>query len=431
MLGKKDYRTKIENVSRRRWMKAAGTTFILSVTPKALALAPAKVISVRIWPAEEYTRLTLESSATIKFTQFLLGNPDRLVVDLEGVELNTELNSIVSKLQHNDPYIKVLRVGQFKPDVVRLVIDLKSAVKPQLFTLNPVAEYKNRLVIDLYPEHAKDPLMALLAHPQPSNKVESVTKGTTKDDFPEETISKNAMQVKRVITVVLDPGHGGEDPGAVGRAGNHEKTVVLAIAKKLRALLEKEPNIKVVMTREADFFVPLGQRVHKARAVNGDIFMSIHADAFIKPEANGSSVFALSDRGATSAAAKWLAQKENNADLIGGVKVNTADRYLAHTILDLTQTATINDSLKFGKLVLNEIKNINRLHKPAVEQASFAVLKSPDIPSILVETAFISNPEEERQLIDPDYQQRMAKMLFNGIKRYLEKNPPLARTKLA
>ena len=431
MCGKKDSRTKIDNVARRRWMKAAGTTVLLSVTPKALALAPTKVISVRIWPAEDYTRLTLESSAAIKFTQFLLKNPDRLVVDLEGVELNKELNNIASKLQHNDPYIEVLRVGQFKPDVVRLVIDLKSAVKPQLFTLNPVAEYKNRLVIDLYPEHPHDPLMALIDQTQSSAQVESVARITTQENSPEEIINKNHMQVKRIITIVLDPGHGGEDPGAVGRAGNHEKTVVLAIAKKLRALLEKEPNMRVVMTREADFFVSLGQRIHKARAVKGDIFMSIHADAFIKPEANGSSVFALSDRGATSAAAKWLAQKENNADLIGGVKVNTADRYLAHTILDLTQTATINDSLKFGKLVLNEIKNINRLHKPAVEQASFAVLKSPDIPSILVETAFISNPDEERQLTDPAYQQKMAKMLFNGIKRYLEKNPPLARTKLA
>jgi N-acetylmuramoyl-L-alanine amidase len=430
MFGKKDCSTKIENISRRRWMKAAGTTFILSVVPKALALTPAKVISVRIWPAKEYTRLTLESSAAIKFTQFLLRNPDRLVVDLEGVELTTELNNIGNKLQHTDPYIKVLRVGQFTPETVRLVIELKSTVTPQLFTLNPIAEYKNRLVIDLYPEQGQDPLMALLDQPQLPGKVGGA-KETTKEDYPEESVHKNHMQVKRMITIVLDPGHGGEDPGAVGHAGHHEKTVVLAIAKKLRALLEKEPNMRVVMTRDADFFVSLGQRVNKARAVKGDIFMSIHADAFIRPEANGSSVFALSDRGATSAAAKWLAQKENNADLIGGVKVNTADRYLAHTILDLTQTATIHDSLKFGKLVLNEIKNINRLHKPAVEQASFAVLKSPDIPSILVETAFISNPEEERQLTDPEYQHKMAKMLFNGIKRYLEKNPPLARTKLA
>lgn len=415
-------------LNRRRWMKAAGTALLLSVNSKVIAQSMAKVISVRIWPAEDYTRLTIESSAPIKFTQLLLRNPDRLVVDLEGVDLNPELNKIASKLQHNDPYIKLLRVGQFKPGILRLVIDLKAEIKPQIFTLNPVAEYKNRLVIDLYPVHPTDPLMALIEESTNVKKPPAIS--TTKEDYPEETVSRGRLQAKRMVTVVLDPGHGGEDPGAVGRNGHYEKTVVLAIAKKLRTLLEKEPHIRVVMTRDADFFVPLGLRVRKARAAKGDIFISIHADAFIRPEANGSSVFALSDNGATSAAAKWLAQKENNADLIGGIKVNTTDRYLAHTLLDLTQTATINDSLKFGKLVLAEIKNINRLHKERVEQASFAVLKSPDIPSILVETAFISNPEEERKLVNPAYQHEMAEMLFNGIKRYLEKNPPLARTKL-
>lgn len=428
MFEKKDQDSQINNVSRRRWVKAAGTSLLISVVPKALALTMAKVVAVRIWPAEDYTRLTLESTAPIKFNQFTLSNPERLVVDLEGVDLGQELSSIAGKLQHDDPYIQVLRVGQFKPEVVRLVIDLKTSVKPQIFTLNPVGEYKNRLVIDLYPTAPKDPLMALVndlsADKGPAKQV------TTKADYPKETVNRNNQQAKRIITIVLDPGHGGEDPGAVGRGGNHEKTVVLAIAKKLRALLEKESNMKVVMTRDADFFVPLGMRVSKARAAGGDLFISIHADAFIKPEANGSSVFALSDGGATSAAAKWLAQKENNADLIGGVKVNTTDRYLAHTILDLTQTATINDSLKFGRLVLNEIKSINRLHKNQVEQAGFAVLKAPDIPSILVETAFISNPDEERRLVDSAYQQKMAQMVFNGIQRYLEKNPPLVRTKL-
>lgn len=416
-------------LNRRRWMKAAGTALLLSVSSRAAALASTKIISVRIWPAEDYTRLTLESNTTIKFTQLLLRNPDRLVVDLEGVDLNPELSQIATKLQHDDPYIKALRVGQFKPGIVRLVIDLKTDIKPQLFTLRPIAEYKDRLVIDLYPVYPTDPLMALLEESTAPKEHPPVLM-TKKEDYPEETISREGFQAKRTVTVVLDPGHGGEDPGAVGRGGHYEKNVVLAIAKKLRALLEEEPNMRVVMTRDADFFVPLGLRVRKARAARGDVFISIHADAFIRPEANGSSVFALSDNGATSAAAKWLAQKENNADLIGGIKVNTTDRYLAHTLLDLTQTATINDSLKFGKLVLSEIKNINRLHKDRVEQANFAVLKSPDIPSILVETAFISNLEEEQKLTDPDYQQEMAKMLCNGIKRYLEKHPPLNRMKL-
>ena len=427
MSQKETQQSELVCLNRRRWMKAAGTALLLSVSSRVAALESTKIISVRIWPAEDYTRLTLESNATIKFTQLLLRHPDRLVVDLDGVNLNPELSQIATKLQHDDPYIKALRVGQFKPGVVRLVIDLKTGIKPQIFTLRPIAEYKDRLVIDLYPVHPTDPLMALLE--ESTGHKESSTLMTKKEDYPEETVSREGLQAKRFVTVVLDPGHGGEDPGAVGRGGYYEKNVVLAIAKRLRTLLEQEPNIRVVMTRDADFFVPLGLRVRKARAARADIFISIHADAFIRPEANGSSVFALSDNGATSAAAKWLAQKENNADLIGGIKVNTTDRYLAHTLLDLTQTVTINDSLKFGKLVLTEIKNINRLHKDRVEQANFAVLKSPDIPSILVETAFISNPEEERKLIDPEYQQEMAKMLCNGIKRYLEKHPPLSRVK--
>lgn len=429
MFEKEDSGSRLGSFPRRQWMKAAGTALLLSVVPIALARTLASVIAVRIWPAEDYTRITLESSAGIQFSQFMLNDPHRLVVDLEGVTLNKTLNQIGSQLQHDDPYIKTLRIGQFKPDVVRLVIDLKTSMKPQIFTLNPIAEYKNRLVIDLFPAHPTDPLMALIEGTTPEQSVKSTQKALQETPL-NAAIEKGPLPTKRVVTVVLDPGHGGEDPGAVGRSGHYEKTVVLAIAKKLRVLLEEEPNIRVVMTRDADFFVPLALRVRKARAAKADMFISIHADAFIRPEACGSSVFALSDHGATSAAAKWLAQKENNADLIGGVKVNTTDRYLAHTLLDLTQTATINSSLKFGKFILGEIKNINRLHKAQVEQANFAVLKSPDIPSILVETAFISNPAEERQLVDPIYQQHMAKMLCSGIKQYLEKHPPISRTKL-
>lgn len=429
MFEKEDSGSTLGSFPRRQWMKAAGTALLLSVVPIAIARTLASVIAVRIWPAEDYTRITLESSAGIQFSQFMLNDPYRLVVDLEGVTLNKTLNQIGSQLQHDDPYIKTLRIGQFKPDVVRLVIDLKTSMKPQIFTLNPIAEYKNRLVIDLFPEHPTDPLMALIEGTTSEQNVKSTQKALQETPL-NAAIEKGPLPTKRMVTVVLDPGHGGEDPGAVGRSGHYEKTVVLAIAKKLRTLLEEEPNIRVVMTRDADFFVPLGLRVRKARVAKADMFISIHADAFIRPEACGSSVFALSDHGATSAAAKWLAQKENNADLIGGVKVNTTDRYLAHTLLDLTQTATINSSLKFGKFILGEIKNINRLHKAQVEQANFAVLKSPDIPSILVETAFISNPAEERQLIDPIYQQHMAKMLCSGIKQYLEKHPPISRIKL-
>ena len=233
-----------------------------------------------------------------------------------------------------------------------------------------------------------------------------------------------------MITIVIDPGHGGEDPGALGRSGTQEKDVTLAIARKLKERINREPNMRAVLTRDGDYFIPLQTRVEKARRVNADLFVSVHADAFIKPHARGSSVFALSERGATSVAARWLAKRENEADLIGGVNLDVKDRYLKQTLLDLSQTATINDSLKLGKAVLSELGEINTLHKAQVEQAGFAVLKAPDIPSILVETAFISNPEEESRLKSESYQAKMADALLQGIKRYFAKNPPLSRDRI-
>ncbi|UXY16244.1 N-acetylmuramoyl-L-alanine amidase [Chitiniphilus purpureus] len=416
------------NPDRRRLLRAsAGALLVLAVRPVgAAADASPNVIAVRMWPAEAYTRVTLESDAPLTFKQFLLRNPDRLVVDLEGVELNSELQSLAGKLTAADPNIEKLRAGRFKPGVVRLVIDLKTEVKPQVFTLAPVSDYQHRLVIDLYPAAPADPLLAFLDEqrsPAPTPEPTPVQRPAT--------VARDSLKVDRLVTVVLDPGHGGEDPGAVGPAGNHEKTVVLQIARRLKALLEQESNMRVVMTRDGDYFVPLGTRVRKARAAKADLFVSIHADAFVRPDANGSSVFALSERGATSTAAKWLAQKENEADLIGGVKIDTRDLHLARTLMDLTQTATINDSLKLGKVMLGELGNINRLHKAQVEQAGFAVLKAPDIPSVLVETAFISNPAEERKLVSDDYQQRMANALYQGIKRYFAANPVPPGTKVA
>jgi N-acetylmuramoyl-L-alanine amidase len=234
-----------------------------------------------------------------------------------------------------------------------------------------------------------------------------------------------------MVTVVIDPGHGGEDPGARGRAGTLEKHVTLAIARRLKSRIDLEPGMRAILTRDGDYFIPLSQRVIKARRVQADLFVSVHADAFVQPHARGSSVFALSDSGATSAAARWLAKRENESDLIGGVNLDVKDPVLARTLLDLSQTATINDSLKLGKAVLGELGDVNSLHKSAVEQAGFAVLKAPDIPSILVETAFISNPQEERRLRDAAYQERMASAMLQGIRRYLAQNPPLARTRLA
>ncbi|SMC24400.1 N-acetylmuramoyl-L-alanine amidase [Andreprevotia lacus DSM 23236] len=442
------------DAQRRALLGGAAAALMLSVLPRrALAAAgsgDAKVVAVRVWPATAYTRVTIESTTPLTFKQFSLKDPERLVVDLEGIDLNGELQSLASKVGPDDPYIKLLRAARNKPGVVRLVMDLKAEMKPQVFTLDPVGDYKHRLVIDLYPAVQSDPLLALLNDDDDGNHIikrapeadpvkppEAASNGKTSTDSKPADKQADAPdggkngKGSRQITVVLDPGHGGEDPGAVGPAGNYEKNVVLSVAKKLKALIESEPNMRVVMTRDADFFVPLGVRVKKARAVEADLFISIHADAFIRPDASGSSVFTLSEGGATSTAAKWLAKTQNDADLIGGVKIDTKDVHLARVLMDLTQTATLNDSMKIGKAMLGELGSINRLHKGSVEQASFAVLKAPDIPSILVETAFISNPDEEQRLIDEGYQQKLASALHQGVKRYFAKNPPLARTRLA
>jgi N-acetylmuramoyl-L-alanine amidase len=236
--------------------------------------------------------------------------------------------------------------------------------------------------------------------------------------------------VKRLITIALDPGHGGEDPGAIGKRGTREKDVVLRIARQLKQKIDQQPGLRAYLTRDGDYFVPLGRRVAKARRVNADLFVSIHADAWISPTAKGSSIYVLSERGASSTAARWMAQKENSADQIGGVRIGHADEDVAQALLDMSTTAQIRDSLRLAKLVLNQVSNVNRLHKEQVEQAGFAVLKAPEIPSILVETAFISNPDEERRLRDSDYQDRLAEALLKGIQHYIAQNPPLAKSRM-
>lgn len=425
------------SVSRRDALKlaAASLTLLVTRTGFAAAASSGSVMGVRVWPAKDYTRVTLEYSDELKYTQMLVANPPRLVVDIEGVEFNSVLQSLPGKISESDPYIKLIRAGRNRPGVVRLVIELKAEIKPQVFTLKPVGEYGHRLVLDLYPTEPVDPLMSMLEESE--NRTEAAIeqaagKQQPRNDKPARGKGEDdRLDIARLVTIVLDPGHGGEDPGAVGRRGTYEKTVTLSIAKRLKAKIDAEPNMRSVLTRDSDFFVPLGQRVQKARRVNADLFISVHADAFIKPTARGSSVFALSENGASSTAARWLAQKENAADLIGGVNIGVKDPYLARTLLDLSQTATINDSLKVGKSVLGELGGINTLHKAEVEQAGFAVLKAPDIPSILIETAFISNPEEEARLADEDYQDKMAEAILRGIKRYFAKNPPLAKSKIA
>lgn len=497
--------------------------FVLLLQMAAWVHAAPIVTAARVWPAEDYTRITLESSEPIAHTTQRLANPERLVFDLQLTELNPALKSVNDKLLASDPYIKAIRLGKFKPGTVRMVIDLKTNIRHEVLVLKPVGDYKHRLVLDIYP--AKDALMAMLDEKsEPSKTVEPAnqplaSKDPAKQDTTQQGVANNpqdsqvtwtsqtqtpvpppvsehtqtnAAQISgptvkieklpedlrddqepsatepnvlnngaesspvtpiqessenslplpnkevepqdkpydgRAITIAIDAGHGGEDPGARGASGTHEKHITLAVAKKLKAKIDAEPNMRAVLVRDGDYFIPLGGRVLKARKLKADLFISIHADAFTKPEARGSSVFALSEKGATSASARYLAKKENESDLIGGVSLNVKDPQLAKTLLDLSQTATINDSLKLGKSVLMEIGEINTLHKKHVEQAGFAVLKSPDIPSILVETAFISNPEEERRLNEEAYQHKMAESILDGVKKYVKSNPSFAKKK--
>jgi len=421
----------------------------------------AAIVGVRVWPADDYTRVTLESDQALSARHQLLQNPPRLLIDIDGLTLDPALRELVGKVQSDDPYIAGVRVGQNAPRVVRLVLDLKQPVAPQQFALEPVAAYKHRLVFDLYPTREHDPLLALVREKEaadqqaaqsvrdalgeliqrvdrpmlpappaaaPAASVPMQTKAPPPP--PEPASAEEQRRIDRLIIVALDPGHGGEDPGAIGPGGTREKDVVLQIALQLRDRLNALPNLRVMMTRDGDYFVPLHERVRKARRVQADLFVSIHADAFMRPEARGASVFALSQGGASSATARWMAQRENAADLVGGINVATVrDKQVMQAMLDMSTAAQIKDSLKLGNEVLAPLGRVGRLHKRQVEQAGFAVLKAPDVPSILVETAFISNPEEEARLRDPAYQAQLVEALTTGIRRYFARNPPLARNR--
>ena len=427
------------------------------------------MLAVRIWPAPDYSRVTLESDTPLKTTQTFIASPPRLAVDIEGLQLNAALRELVGKVQTSDPNIAGIRVGQFNANVVRLVIDLKRPIAPQVFTLPPVAAYAHRLVLDLYPSEPIDLLEQLIQErvtakasplpsglPSPSAAVndplgELIARQTSplpstrrQDLLPPPAVSmdrpdhpprldKVPDMTERLIVIALDPGHGGEDPGAIGPGGTREKDVVLKIAKMLRDRINTSSAngnpMRAFLTRDADFFVPLHVRVQKARRVQADLFVSIHADAFFTPQASGASVFALSQGAASSSAARWMAQKENTADLIGGINLGSQDAQVQRTMLDMSTAAQIKDSLKLGDSLLREIGGVGRLHKPRVEQAGFAVLKAPDIPSVLVETAFISNPQEEEKLRSEDYQKQLTEALLRGIQQYFSRNPPLARNR--
>ena len=439
--------------TRRQALRSMGALALLLGT-RELAFG-ASIVAVRVWPAADYTRVTIESDAALSARHFLAAAPDRLVIDVDGLELSPQLRELVGKVRADDPYIAGLRVGQNQPRTVRMVIDLKQATAPQLFTLAPVAAYQHRLVFDLYPTREHDPLLALIrdkeqAEDQVAKAVEDALGafiGRIDRSLPPLAAQTSppardpgstpglppapAMQDKidRLIVVALDPGHGGEDPGAIGPSGLREKDVVLQIALQLRDRINAQPNMRAMLTRDADFFVPLHERVRKARRVQADLFVSIHADAFMNPEARGASVFALSESGASSSTARWMANRENAADLVGGVNLKAKDPTVQRALLDMSTTAQIKDSLKLGGEVLGQIGKVGRLHKNNVEQAGFAVLKAPDVPSILVESAFISNPGEEAKLRDADYQARLVDALTVGIRRYFARNPPLARTR--
>ena len=470
------------DTSRRQLLKALGGTALLVLGPTELAWG-AQLVAVRLWPADAYTRVTLESDTALNATFFSVDGPNRLVIDIDGLELSPQIKELVRKVRADDPYIAGVRVGQNRPKVVRLVIDLKQAIKPQVFGLAPVAAYQHRLVFDLYPKQAIDPRLALQAASAPTSAASAAsapsgpagnvgaqpgTQGSSFSDQAAESVndalgefigslpgkagspterqaqapapagrtadrSKDTPErlapTQRLIIVAIDAGHGGEDPGAVGPSGLYEKDVVLSIAQKLRARINAQPGMRAMLTRESDYFVPLKDRVGKARRVQADLFVSIHADAFMNPQARGASIFALSDKGATSAAARWMAKRENASDMVGGVNIKAKDSSVMHALLDMSTTAQIKDSLKLGQAVLSHLGKVGKLHKARVEQAGFAVLKAPDIPSILVETGFISNPDEESKLRDEDYQAKLADALMSGIRRYFERNPPLARNR--
>lgn len=398
-----------------------------------LILAKNTIQSARVWPARDYTRVTFESIKPISNDQMILKNPDRLVIDLHDVALNDDLKSLSSKILSSDPNIKQIRVARFNNQVSRVVIEFRAESKINIFSLKPAGGYKHRLVIDVYPRI--DELMTLIQDKDkkelvPEKKemtpiITDIKKEKKSQDLTSQ--SQSVRSINKKIVIAVDAGHGGEDSGARGPSGSLEKNITLAIAKKLKKEIDNDEQLRAVLTRDDDYFVPLQGRVVKARKLKADIFISIHADAFTNPEAKGSSVFALSESGATSASARYLANKENESDLIGGVSLDDKDPMLAKTLLDLSQSATINDSVKLGNFVLDQLGDINDLHKSNVEQAGFAVLKSPDIPSILVETAFISNLKEEKILNNEDHQEILAKNILIGIKKYLASNPNIAK----
>jgi N-acetylmuramoyl-L-alanine amidase len=406
------------------------------------------LLGVRIWPAREYTRVTLESDTALKTQVQFIDQPPRLAVDIQGLVLDDALRDLVGKVRPDDPYILGVRAGQFNATTVRLVFDLRQAVRPQWINLPPVeAVYQHRLLLDLLPIQAIDPLEALIAElrqtPPTSSASDPIAEIWQRQQArPEptpppgkpaaETPQWPSGAAERFAVIAIDAGHGGEDPGAIGPGGTREKDVVLALAMKLRDRINQTQvrqrhgdfRLRAFLTRDGDYFVPLHVRVQKAHQVRAELFLSIHADAFFQPQARGASVFALSQGAASSAAARWMAQRENRSDAIGGLsQIRVSDAQVRQALFDMSTSVQINHSLLLGQELLSHMRQVGRLHKPQVEQAGFAVLKSPEIPSVLIESAFISNPLEEALLNTPDYQNALVQALHQGVLGFFRRHP--------
>ncbi len=375
-------------------MRGWGAAITLMWASTCLA-GQVQVENVRTWPAPDHTRVVFDIDRPVDHTLFMLKNPGRVVLDLRAADLAAKL----PEPETNDRLLKRLRAGSRKDGVLRVVLDLKADVRPKSFQLKPNSQYGHRLVIDL--QAADDPARA--ASSSPRNK---------------------APARMRDIIVAVDPGHGGEDPGAIGRRRTKEKDVVLAIAKRLKARVDREPGMRAVLTRDGDYFLGLRRRMQIARRHGADLFVSVHADAFSDPRVHGSSVYILSRNGASSEAARWLAEQENASDLIGGVSLDDKDELLASVLLDLSQTATISASTEVARSVLQQLRSVGKTHKKNVERAGFMVLKSPDIPSILVEADFISNPQVERRLKSSSHQTALADAVVRGVREYFKRNAP-------
>lgn len=381
--------------------------------------------AARMWPAQAYTRITLESPSKVKFKSFTLEKPHRLVVDIEDIALNDVVANLGKKVQKSDPYVSNIRVGQKDSKTLRIVLDLKVPTLPQVFLLNPVANFKHRMVIDIYPAFAAedDPILALLNGRNKSKAIESANKNTQEKaqaqtpttNTPTEK-SNDTFKQKRRPVIMVDAGHGGEDPGAISPQGLKEKDVVLLIARLTKTKLESLGYI-VKMTRNEDVFIPLKSRTLKAQQERADLFISIHADSAPNPNARGTGVYVLSQKGATDEASRLLAESQNDADMIGGIQMSSS-KDVNSVLMNMMQNQTISDSLRLGRLILNQLGKYNKVRNE-VNQANFVVLRTPDIPSILVESAFLSNTEDEALLRSDAYRQQVAQAIADGVKQYL------------